>query len=102
MDEECIDRTKSAVERVAIAGAKVILTGSLMISLLLPEYEGFLHPSYAASVAPPGAVTAVPHQEHDGLHDHREDRSIIVRLTSPIIVTGAGLSDQPDLWLNRA
>jgi hypothetical protein len=38
LDKECIDRTKSAVERVAMAGAKVILTGSLAIGLLLPEY----------------------------------------------------------------
>ena len=120
MDKECIDRTKSAVERVAMAGAKVILTGSLAIGLLLPEYEGPPHPSGVASVAPlanreqdpvyrsgvpfiapihaqGGAIAAVLPREHDGLHDHRKGESMVVKLVSPIIVTGAGLSGQPDL-----
>jgi hypothetical protein len=120
LDKECIDRTKSAVERVAMAGAKVILMGSLAIGLLLPEYEGPLHPSDVASAAPlanreqdpvyrsggpfiapihaqDGAIAAVLPREHDGLHDHREGESMVVKLASPIIVTGAGLSGQPDL-----
>ena len=125
MDKECIERTKSAIERVAIAGSKVILTVSLAIGLLLPEYDGLLHSSDATSaatlvqgeqdafyrpetsfIAPAHAkeraIAAVPPREHHGLHDHREGRSIVVKGTSPIIVTGAGLSSQPDLWLNRA
>ena len=125
MDKEYIERTKSAIERVALAGTKMLLTGSLVISLLLPEYDGLLHHSDVTSVAPlvhrdqdaffyrPGAsviapihskdgtIAAVPPREHNGLHDHGEGHSIVVKLTSPVIVTGAALPGQPELWLNR-
>ena len=125
MDKESIERTKSAIERVAIAGSKVILTGFLAIGLLLPEYDGLLHSSDVTSMAPlvqgeqeafhrsetsfiapvhakDPAIAAVPPRVQHGLHDHREGHSIVVKWTSPIIVTGAGLFGQPDLWLNRA
>jgi hypothetical protein len=126
LDKECIERSESAIERVATAGAKVILTGSLAIGLIFPEIDGLLHPSDVASVAPLAHgeqdaffyrseasyiapihakdwfIATVPSREHGGLHDHREARSIVVNMMSPIIVTGAGLSGQPDLWLNRA
>jgi hypothetical protein len=121
LDEGRIDSTRKAIEQVVIAGSKVILTGSLMIGLLLPEYEGFLHSPESVSVAVVvhreqdrsgsavvapiharnGTMAAVPPQEDDGHHDHREGQPIVVKLTSPTIVTGAGLPDQPDRWLNR-
>ena len=123
MNEECIDRTKSAVERVAMVGAKVILTGSLMIGVLSPEYEGVLHPTDIVAMAPvvhgkkdalyrsgaifiapihaeDGAMVAMPTSEHGGLHDHREGRSIEVKLTSPIIVSSfiSAVTPRPGRW----
>jgi hypothetical protein len=123
MDEdrwrERMERTEEVLERVARSGARTAVTGALMAGLLLPAHDALHHPPEAASsvavvhpahdrlfdpskisfitAARPKASStmAVLPRDHDGPHDHRETRLVLLDLTSPIIVTGAGLPSQP-------
>jgi hypothetical protein len=101
-------RWRERMERTERAIGAYVLAGSLVLGAALPAHEELRHPSEAASAAAvvlpaddrlyddsnASSIMAVLPQAHDGLHDHPEPRSIMVGLTSPIIVTGAGLPSQ--------
>jgi hypothetical protein len=99
MDEvgwrERMERTERAIGAYALAG-------SLIVGAALPGHAEVHNPPEAASatavVLPAhdsaSSIMAVLPHEHDGLHNHPETRLVMLDLTSPVIVTGAGLPSQ--------
>jgi hypothetical protein len=108
-------RWQERMERTERAIGAYVLAGSLALGAALPGHQELYDPTETASTtvvlpaddrvydrSKASSIMAVLPRAHDGLHDHPEPRSIMVSLTSPVIVTGAGLpslTQPPDLQL---